>query len=55
MTEKRLWNILKPSILINAFKIGSGEMKISENYRRRAYIIEYGSDAMEYRRDDFYD
>ena len=55
MIEKRLWKILKPLIFINAFKMMTGEKKMSESQRRRAYIIEYGSDAMEYSGDDFYD
>lgn len=55
MTEKRLWNILKPLIFINAFKMMTGEKKMSESQKRMAYVIEFGSDAMEYRRDDFYD
>lgn len=53
MTEiKRLLRIFKPILLINAYKMMTGEKKISESQKRMAYIIEFGSDAMEYRRGD---
>lgn len=52
MTEKRLLKIFKPILLINAFKIMTGKKKMSESQKRKAYIIEFGSDAMEYKRDD---
>lgn len=55
MTVKRLLNVIKPSISINAFKILTGQKKISETQKRKAYILEYGSDAMEYSGDEFYD
>ena len=55
MTEKRLLRIFKPILLINAFKIMTGKKKMSEQSIRTAYALEYGTDAMEYRRDDFYD
>lgn len=53
MTEiKRLLRIFKPILLINAYKMMTGEKKISESQKRMAYIIEFRSDAMEYRRGD---
>ena len=52
MTGKRLLNIIKPSITLNAFKILTGQKKISETQKRKAYILEYGSDAMEYNGED---
>lgn len=52
MIKKRLLNIFKPILLINAYKMMTGEKKMSETQRRMAYIIEFGSDAMEYRGDD---
>lgn len=52
MTVKRLLRIFKPILLINAYKMMTGEKKMSESQRRMAYIIEFGSDAMEYTRDD---
>ena len=53
MTEiKRLLTIFKPNLLINAFKIASGKKKMPERLIRTAYALEYGTDAMEYRRED---
>ena len=53
--NKRLLRIFKPILLINAFKIITGKKKMPERLIRTAYAIEYGTDAMEYRRDDLND
>lgn len=53
--KKRLLEIFKPILLINAFKIITGKKKTPERLIRTAYALEYGTDAMEYRRDDFDD
>lgn len=53
MTEiKRLLRIFKPILLINAFKIITGKQKTPERLIRTAYALEYGTNAMEYRKDD---
>lgn len=59
MTMKRLTrlktlsvSIFKPVILINAFEILTGKNEMSETQKRIAYAITYGSDMMEYKRDD---
>ena len=55
MTGKQLLRIFKPTLLINAYKMITGEKKMSESQKRMAYIIEFGSDAMEYNGEDFND
>ena len=51
--NKRLLRIFKPILLINAFEIITGKKKMSEQSIRIAYALEYGTDAMEYSRDDW--
>lgn len=53
--EKLLVKIFKPVILINAFEILTGKNEMSETQKRIAYATTYGSDMMEYKRDDLDD
>lgn len=52
MIKKILAKIFKPVILINAFKILTEKNEMSETQKRIAYAVAYGSDMMEYKRDD---
>ena len=55
MIKKVLVKIFKPIILINAFEILTGKNEMSETQKRIAYATTYGSDMMEYKRDDLDD